>query len=311
MLGITADPHVTDSRELETIVSQQLGYKVTLTSLRRQGEVADATELFIARAGTKRHFVHVSPAKFPPAVSNACLKAKAFAVAVGSPIDRAVLLPIAEGECGQRSLAVFPFVRPFALNGARFRIERLIFAPAVLRWLHKIATLSQTGANRSELAATYTANLDALLGAPGIYPGLAKASARAIEKMNSNKFLPRAVPMHGDLWLGNLLRHARRNRLDFVIIDWGGSLVQGFPVFDLVRLAISLRFSPQRLRRELTRHANALGCSLIDTQVYLLAALGHFARHRGEMPIEAFNDMAWNCYTSHLHAAGLDRDSSA
>jgi hypothetical protein len=90
--------------------------------------------------------------------------------------------------------------------------------------------------------------------------------------------------MHGDLWLGNLLR---RPNGTLCIIDWAGSQPQGYGVYDLMRLGISLRVPTRIMKQEIAVHGTALG-GAEALRLHLLAALGHYAANLGEFPRERF-----------------------
>ena len=83
----------------------------------------------------------------------------------------------------------------------------------------------------------------------------------------------------------------------FTLVDWRGSTTDGFPVFDLMRVAESFDLSAKGLSRQLQRHRAALGCQVADLPLYLLGALGHYATHLGEMSLTLFQSMADECAT--------------
>jgi hypothetical protein len=70
--------------------------------------------------------------------------------------------------------------------------------------------------------------------------------------------MPNYVLMHGDFWKGNILIAPKadfpaagtRWNERFVIIDWPGSITQGYAMFDLIRLAQSFRLSSNALKRD-------------------------------------------------------------
>jgi hypothetical protein len=128
----------------------------------------------------------------------------------------------------------------------------------------------------------------------------------AEKRLSSGSFAPRTTPMHGDLWKGNVLHGS--GSTPFTLVDWRGAEIDGFPVFDLVRAASSFGLSPRGLRRELQLHQAALGCQAEDLPLYLLGALGHYALHRGEMPLDLLRTMIDDCVrrlTSALAASTL------
>jgi hypothetical protein len=75
---------------------------------------------------------------------------------------------------------------------------------------------------------------------------------------------------------------------EFMVIDWRGSQVDGFPIFDLVRFAESAGLSSKALRAELAQHAERLECGIGDTRDYLSAALGLIWANLDQFPPERF-----------------------
>jgi aminoglycoside phosphotransferase (APT) family kinase protein len=142
-------------------------------------------------------------------------------------------------------------------------------------------------------------NLLALAGLEHGDARLHRAVDHALERLDGGHVEPHFVPMHGDFWAGNILSARNPDSYPFAVIDWRGSETNGYPIFDLIRLAGSYHFTARRLRDELERHARILGCTVEDTRIHLLAAIGHFAVDRGEMPVDALLKMAIACHTIH------------
>jgi hypothetical protein len=114
---------------------------------------------------------------------------------------------------------------------------------------------------------------------------------------------PAFVAMHGDLHTGNFLRREEASRrrlprwdLPFVVIDWSGAQRDGLPLYDLVRLAHSLRIPPRRLARELARHTAILGGTLGAAPAHLAAAFADLKQNLEHFPIERFARLADVCF---------------
>jgi hypothetical protein len=106
--------------------------------------------------------------------------------------------------------------------------------------------------------------------------------------------------MHNDLWKGNILLPSSGDEdeqaFPFFVIDWRGSRIDGFPLFDLVRLSMSLKFSARELRQELIHSCQSLGCEFSDAPCYVATALGEIASRRDQFPVQAFLGMAEHCF---------------
>ncbi len=129
--------------------------------------------------------------------------------------------------------------------------------------------------------------------------GLRRAAQEQARLLNAGEVRAHHVPMHGDLWKGNILR---QHDGSLALIDWAGSEVQGYAMYGLIRAAISLGVSRRRLAVEIEWHRQALGGSRHLPELHLLGALGHYARHLGEFPPDRFATSAQECYAVFLSA---------
>lgn len=223
-----------------------------------------------------------SPPEFPKVISELVGKARLVHETLGSQLGRPVPLPIDEWEANGVSCALYERFKPISNN----RLVRLIqlrkITPLVLNWLRRVAAIDRG------VSETAESNLKALAECP--YASLRNAAKDALADVREGVFRPRSRLMHGDLWLGNVLLDPSGAR-DFRIIDWRGSEIDGFPIFDLVKFAESSKLRPSALRVELTAHAKILGCAVQDTRSYLLAALGHIWLNLDQFPPERFAAM--------------------
>jgi aminoglycoside phosphotransferase (APT) family kinase protein len=288
--------------DLSELVREIVGTNATVEVLRPATKLIDSTTILRIDDRVFRCVLQISPAALPDVVKQACTKAKAFANAVGLSLASAMLLPIAEGRHQGRSFAILPYRRSFSRNKIAWRIQRGMISPAVLDWLAGLAGRADVRNDNASDTAVYRDNFRALISQEGVNENVRKAAEIALDRLERQELEPRICPMHGDLWLGNILRAPPGFTYPFSVIDWGGSSVRGYPAFDLVRLASSYRLGPGRLARELVRHADAIGCSTVDTHSHLLAALGHFTIHRGEMPLPKLIGMVHHCDETHRQA---------
>ena len=113
-----------------------------------------------------------------------------------------------------------------------------------------------------------------------------EGASAALGRLEARAWEPRFCMMHGDLWKGNvLLAPGYRRWNQFALIDWGASMVHGYAIYDLLRLAMSMGLSGRRLEREVSRHCKILGCDIIDAQSYLLASLGYIGMNLDQLPM--------------------------
>ena len=245
------------------------------------GITADATQTFEVE-GNPPKILQVSPEAFPHVVRDAAQKAEAARAALGDALGWAVLAPLEQWETNGISCAFYERLRPISANRIGAFLQKRRITPLVIEWLHRIAAIDRGHNNQAETCLTALANCPC---AP-----LRIAADGALDRLNRGLFAPRFRVMHTDFWIGNILLDPSGLR-DFVVIDWRGSQVDGYPVFDLIRFADSVRLGPDMLRSELQKHAQVLGCELEDSRSYLLAALGHIWMNLDQFPAERFASM--------------------
>lgn len=284
---------ITDARFISRFIGERLMARGVLRSpprLQRYSQGAEDADSKLVFLGTGREalVVTVSPTLFPEIVAQECQQAarmRSLLGALGAPI----LEPLDTGRVLTATYAVLPYRGPLARSRGLRWLDRRRVLRHVLGWLLQVARLHGAACE----AARYDVALRALADAvPTDSPTGALAVAAAAH-LASGRFAPRSLPMHGDLWTGNVLHGKAPAR--FTLVDWRGSALQGFPVFDLIRAAQSFGLSAAALSRQLQLHRAALGCQAQDLPVYLLGALGHYASRLGEMQPSLFRAMADDC----------------
>jgi len=225
----------------------------------------------------------MSPAAFPSAIRQAVERNCTARDVLGPELGHVIPPPLAQWESQGISCALFRQFQPLSNWRLTRHLQMRRMTPKVLSWLRGVAQLDRGVSGKAERS------LRALADCP--CEAIQEAALGAFNRVKSGAFIPRNRVMHGDLWSGNLLLDPSGER-DFIVIDWGGSHVDGFPIFDLVRFVESARIPASPLRRELGAHAERLECDLADTRIYLLAALGLIWHNLGQFPAERFSAMA-------------------
>jgi thiamine kinase-like enzyme len=243
---------------------------------------ADAVCVYLVNDGATSVLQVSSPA-FPDVVRESAQKIEVAREVLGGELGSFIPAPLDQWRVNGVSCALFEEFTPIA----RGRLLRFIqfgkIRSPVLAWLHQIAAIDRGPAKEAERC------LQALAQCP--YENLRAPAIRALERIRSGFFAPRARVMHGDLTLGNILLDSSKRR-EFVIIDWRGSDVDGYPIFDLVKFAEALGIGPKALRAELSEHAKTLACEIEDTRSYLVMALGYIWLNLDQFPPERFAAMA-------------------
>ena len=79
-------------------------------------------------------------------------------------------------------------------------------------------------------------------------------------------------------------------RWPFFLIDWGASTLEGFPVWDLLRILRSLRVPNRVAARVLRQYCEELDMSLEEGRHSLMLALADLGLYRNEFPLELYLD---------------------
>lgn len=265
-------------------------------------KVADATSVIKIgdSAGSRKFVIILSSAEYPDAVNEAVQRAAAAAANMPQRLARRVLAPIYADRVGGRSYAVYPRYFPFSKNRIVRKLEKLAIEDAVYRWLGEIANATQTTiVDPREIERRFIAPLDYLANETILSDGVRSAAATFLKDAARSDFTPKLIVEHGDLWLGNILSRRRSPLLggadDFVIIDWGASSPQGYPLYDLIRFFDSTSNDRRKLRRAILRYSVASGIAVGDLELYALAGLGRLGLNRNQFPLERYLSLAEKC----------------
>lgn len=279
------------------------------TSLSRGDMVADGTTVLLLSDASKRPqaVVLCSAPIAPEMVQRAMRRAHQAKMALGELDGARILDTLAEGSVHGLSYAVLPYCNSISkLCGVRW-VQRALLQPLVFDWLMRVAQSTVKCVEPAAIESAFAEPLRRLAGLQGISDGLRAATLHAAARLGSGAWSPRQVLMHGDLWQGNILirtagRSAQRWRDRAVVTDWGGSRVDGHAIYDLIRLAQSMRLPAKDLRRELVRHCRVLECDLADARSHLLAALGGIMMNLEHFPMNRYLCMAESCLATIDHA---------
>jgi hypothetical protein len=189
-----------------------------------------------------------------------------------------------------------------------YLIRRLQLFPHVLRWLRDVARQTRQPIAATMLEAHYTSPLRTMASAELFPLAMRQAAGRALERLQTSAWQPYSTLEHNDFWTGNLLLprdrvSAKFHPRGFIVIDWEGVRLAGYPVFDLVRFAASARVPRLLLRVELHRLRRILGCQAQDLGGYVLAALGAMAQNLGYFPEHRFRELGVESFDAIASAA--------
>jgi len=251
------------------------------------------------RAGQPVAVVLRSRHASPGLIARSVVKASLARKVLGSELGRVILPPVLSGESDGVSFAVYPWRAP--LSGSRWLwpLQRAALRAPLLRWLRRATKATSGMVDGDALRANFHEPLRYMAGSATFGETTRAAAREAIGRLETGTWKPRYVLAHNDLWKGNVLLHPRSQPgtlwRRFVLIDWAGSEVGGYPFYDLVCLGMSLQISRRRLARELRAHCEMLDCRLDDAKGYLLAWLGRLGTHLECFPVERFRALVSAC----------------
>jgi hypothetical protein len=246
-------------------------------------------------------FVLCSSPVEPGLVGRGVDRARQASEVLGEPLSEAILQPTLCGEVDGLTFALLPYRRPIVANKLLRILVRFPMRPWVLQWLREVAQKTASDATADEIA-----HWDAALVRVAEEPGMADWSKAAREQLSAGRWQPKHVLAHNDLWMNNLLHAPRGGRYPFVIIDWLGASLRGFPAYDLVRFAISGGLSARALAREIDRHATILKYDRAQLGYCLLAALGHIGLHLERFPLKRYRETVQECRHEFRTAIGQE-----
>lgn len=304
------------ARPLADRIAPVLGVAAGALRMAPLGEVVqrpDASAVF--RVGDGRSAPRVvllcAPPDAPDMVARGMQRARIAKGLIGPGLDQHILDPLAEGRIGGLSYALLPHCAALVGRGVAWRVQCVLLRPVLFDWLYQVCAATVRSVDEPLIEWRFAAPLVELASLTAIDEPVRSAARLALQRLNDGLWQPRTVLMHGDLWKGNVLLRAPQGTADrlrwrerFVVIDWPGSEAQGHAIFDLVRLAQSVRSTRVALRAEVERHCALLHCDRLDAMSYLLAALGHMATRLGHFPMESFARMVQGCHASLADAMG-------
>lgn len=233
----------------------------------------------------------------PDLVARAVDAAEQFASALAPAEAAAVLLPLAAGAADGISIAIYPWRRPLETSRLRRWLNRRALRLPLLAWLRRVTEQTVQPVADHDVQSLIAAPLRTLTTDRRL-PFMIRLAARsALARLERAAWKPMHVGMHGDFWYGNILIDESREphrpwNHRFVIIDWPDARLRGWPLYDLMRIAVSLGLPARTLAAEIDQHCAILGGDRRDAPHHLIASLACLADCLTHFPPERFAAMA-------------------
>ena len=277
-----------------------------MSLLPQEKELKDATTKILIKdqRGSKIAIALFSSSVSPNLIAQGTERSRLAKQKLGLDLGSHILDPLCEGKFNACSYVVYPYCRPLSNSHPFWYYQRSLLSPSLLRWLRQLTKTTNTQVSSHEIERNFIMPLKYLVELEAMTSeNLRLKASQTLERLNSRKWEPRYVLMHNDLWKGNIIiDHLHITNPSktlwterFVIIDWLGSMVKGYAIYDLVRLAQSLKLRPKKLRHEVSLHCRMLNCNIVDARSYLLTALGYLGMHLEYFPFPRFIQLANSC----------------
>ena len=290
---------------LESSVCQECGCN-SVVPFDASINLADSTSkwLIYDREEEPFAFAICSNQQFPGFVKRSVNRAKLAKSALSFDTSRHILMPIEEGEFNGMSYAIFPYCMSLISNGLLSFIQKRYISSPIYNWLFCVLQETQQIPDEEKLNTRIYHSLEFIQKTHQLSDSIRHLAEKTYKRLNDRLWLPKFVLMHNDIWKGNILIDHRNvtgqggfiKTRRFVIIDWAGSELFGFPFFDLIKLGISFNDPIYRLRKELLRHCKILDCDPGDVTSYLLTALGYLGQNLECFPFSNYLVLVEQCF---------------
>ncbi len=231
---------------------------------------------------------------------------------VGSDLETHILGALCEKEVGGLSYAILPYCQPLSDSRLLWYAQRFLLRPCLFKWLTSVTEATVTQVNSDEIEENFIVPLQHLVELEMITDGVRAGALDTLERLAKSSWHPCHTLMHGDLWKGNVLiapsslgsLENRPWKERFVIIDWPGSMIKGYGIYDLIRLAQSFKLGKKQLREQVNAHCQILDCEFTDARCHLLAALSYRGMYLENFPVSRFAKIADSCLKTLAEVGG-------
>ncbi len=302
LLEKPSSPRDEAASALELATRRALGSETSLLEVTSESALSDATRKFQVRDGAGRALAMalLSSGSSARMIARSSQRARDVRDALGDELGAAVLLPLAEGEALGRSFALLPWCTPLHAGGLAGRLQRPVICARLLRWLAAATARTAREVSADEREPRVAAPLARMAGETDQPAPLRELATRALAALRAGDWIPKHVFMHDDLWSGNVLidQRTRGGRLfgELRIIDWAGARLDGFPLYDFLRVACDMRLTGRAFQRALDRQCAALACDREQAQHHFAAALADLGGRLEQWPRAAYAKTALSCW---------------
>lgn len=239
----------------------------------------------------------VSRTAYPDSIEQAVNNSRKARIALSNHLAAVILEPTKEGRFRGLSFAVWPEHRPISNFRIIRKFQQRELEPKVLSWLQDMTEHSKIRNLDEDFVVLYIRSpLECIVTNSGLSDNVRSYAIKALQQLETSQWVPVTTLQHSDFWLGNILflnnpSQSPNNKFGFCIIDWGGALINGAPVFDLVRFCISSRLSLTRSRKAFQEYMQTTQIRPEELFYYLTCAQGLIGMDLGQFPENRYLEM--------------------
>lgn len=243
-------------------------------------------------------------------VARAVANAAAAKRVLGEDLGSVILDPIAHGEFRGFSYVLWPWHRPVTQVRGLAYLQRRLLQPRVLGWLRDATARTARRPSGAEVESTFAGPLGHLAQDERLPAWSRDLARRGLERLAAGTWRPSVVLEHKDFGHWNILRprdraHQRQFPRGFILIDWSGANLAGYPFANLLSRARTSRVSTSVLTAELRRHCQILSCESDDIMPCVLAGLGFVGGNLGHFAEADYIAQSLDIMRFSMKAAGL------
>ncbi len=283
-----------------TMAEHALGTRLSATALPR-GTLLDSKQTWILHdaRGEAQAVAQLSSPLAPDMVVRGVMRAREIRRGLDAFAAAPILEPFTTGAFEGASFAIWRFCQRVP-NRATDWIARRAFERPVLRWLRELARQTARPVAPHAIGEYVDRQLCTMATRTALSARARLAARTALKRLDSGQWRPMHVAMHGDLHAGNLLvdhsgatgRDGLPWRERLVAIDWCGANASGRPLFDLIRIAESMRMPHAVLAGELAAHCALLGGGVDDAVAHTAASLADLGANLECFPVDRYAELA-------------------
>lgn len=232
----------------------------------------------------------VSRKEYPDSMDRAANNTRKAQNVLSSSCSGVVVTPIIDGYFAGLSFVVWPKHQPLSSSRIIRKFQKKWLEHRVFSWLIEIAKDSMVrDLDEKSIDQYLRSPLECVALNLRQSDNVRSHAKKALQHLNTKQWKPVTILQHSDFWLGNILLLKKNsqfsnNPFGFCVIDWGGALTEGAPIFDMVRFCISSGISLSRARKEFLRYSQAIGVEAKELIYFLICALGLIGMNLEQFP---------------------------